>query len=303
MRFSGLISLDLVRWLWRHADGFDLAHLHAARDLVPLSAGLLLRRAGVPYVTQTHGMVEADDRLRAKVFDRLLTLRVLRHASTRFVLTDDESAALGQLLGTRATVTALPNGVTIGSASRRPTEPLDVLFLARLHKRKRVMDFAQAAAALIRDGVQDVRFSVVGPDDGDLKPLLAFIESTPAVQGRLFYEGPVPHDDALDRISRAGIFVLPSVDEPFPMTLLEALALGTPSICTSSCGVAEDLRQDDAAIVIEPGPRALQAALHTLIADPEKRRQLSDSAQRTARSRYSMQSVGARLLTIYKSGV
>jgi glycosyltransferase involved in cell wall biosynthesis len=298
MRFSGLLSLAMLTWVRRNAKKFDFAHLHAARDLVPLSTGTLLRQAGVPYATQTHGMVLPDARATARLIDKLLTLRVLHHARARFVLTQAETEAILQLLGARSVTIRLPNGVAVHDVERIATEPLDVLFLARLHPRKRVMDFAEAAQALIAEG-HDVRFSVVGPDDGELSGLLTFISANPQLAGRLCYEGAVPHADAAPRLALAGVFVLPSVDEPFPMTLLEALAVGTPAICTTSCGVAEELADDDAALVIEPGAPALQSALRMLIENPELRVALSVAGQQTARTRYSMQAVSTRLLNVY----
>lgn len=298
-RFSGLLSPAMLVWLRRNAKGFDVGHLHTGRDLGPLSAGALLRLSRVPYTTQTHGMVMPDGRAKAKVLDRLLTRRVLEHAVARFVLTEVETAGMAQLLGPRSTSVRLPNGIGVSDVVRTPDEPLDVLFMARLHPRKRVMDFAQAAHILIQEG-HDVRFSVVGPDDGDLAALMAFIARHPSLEGRLRYEGSISHDDTVPRLARAGIFVLPSVDEPFPMTLLEALAVGTPSICTTTCGVAADLRTDSAAMVIEAGATPLEMAMRLLIQDPQRRLALSAAAQRTARSRYSMQAVGNRLLMAYR---
>ena len=298
MRFSGLISGAMLTWLHRNAKTFDVAHLHAARDLVPLSAGMVLRRAKVPYTTQTHGMVRPDRRLAARAIDRLLTGRVLRNATARFVLTDTEDRAMVDLLGKNASTVRLPNGVAVHDEARTMTEPLDILFMARLHPRKRVMDFAQAAATLIQEG-HSVQFSVVGPDDGDLLLLEEFIAAYPSLSGRLRYEGALPHDAAVSRLAQAGVFVLPSVDEPFPMTLLEALAVGTPSICTTSCGVANDLAWDGAALVVDPGVIPLVEALRQLIQDRAYRHSLSDTARQTARTRYSMEAVGNQLLSAY----
>ncbi len=301
MRFSGLLSFSMLNWLRRNARSFDVAHVHAARDLVPLLAGAFLRLNRVPYTTQTHGMVLPDERRSAQVIDQLLTLRVLRHAKVRFVLTDHETAAMSQLLGDgeRSATVRLPNGIAVHEVIRSPSNPLDVLFMARLHPRKRVMDFAAAALALVEEG-HEARFSVVGPDDGELDLLQDFITLNPILDGRLFYEGAIAHGAAVPRLALAGVFVLPSINEPFPMTLLEALAVGTPSICTTSCGVASDLRQDDAALVVEPGAEPLEEALRLLIQNPDRRLELSTSGQQTARSRYSMQTVGNRLLTAYR---
>ncbi len=161
------------------------------------------------------------------------------------------------------------------------------------------MDFARAARTMLQEN-HDVRFSVVGPDDGDLPELQRFIAADQSLGGRLVYEGSLPHDDAVPRLARASIFVLPSVDEPFPMTLLEALAVGTPAICTTSCGVADALAEDQAALVIQPDVTSLENALRLLIQRPDYRAEMSITAQRTARIRYSMQTVGDRLLNAYQ---
>ncbi|MCZ0970952.1 glycosyltransferase [Streptomyces albulus] len=45
--------------------------------------------------------------------------------------------------------------------------------------------------------------------------------------GVVAYGGTLDHDAAVRRLARATVYVLPSVDEPFPMGVLEALAVGT----------------------------------------------------------------------------
>jgi glycosyltransferase involved in cell wall biosynthesis len=300
MRFSGLVSVAMATWLRRNAATYDVAHLHLARDLVPLGAGLVLHRAGVPYVTQTHGMVLPDRRPHAKLIDRLATLGVLRRAKARFVLTDAEQAAVDELLACPGSTDRLPNGVEVSPHHRTPRQPLDVLFMARLHPRKRVMDFALAAEALIAEGC-DATFSVVGADDGDLSRLVQFMAARPELQGQLRYEGALPHDEAMARLAESAVFVLPSVDEPFPMTLLEALAGGVPSVCTTSCGVATALAERGAAVVVPPDTLALTEAIRSLLASPSRRASLSAAARTAAASLFAPDVVTDRLLAAYGS--
>jgi glycosyltransferase involved in cell wall biosynthesis len=300
MRFSGLLSLPMMIWLWRNSTRFHVAHLHAARDLIPLFAGSILRWALVPYTTQTHGMVTPDRRVQARAIDQLLTVPVLKNAIARFVLTDVEKDAILKLLGSKYDTVRLPNGIAVQEIVRPMTERLDILFMARLHPRKRVLDFAHAAHNLILAGYT-AQFSVVGPDDGDLHHLQRFIEAHPAMRHQFRYEGSIPHNDVIPRLAAAAIFVLPSVDEPFPMTLLEALSVGTPAICTMSCGVAKELAQDEAALVISPGAEPLTAALKELLHHADRRMSMSQRAQQTARTRFSMEAVVSLLLGTYKS--
>ena len=48
---------------------------------------------------------------------------------------------------------------------------------------------------------------------------------------------------------------LPSRHEPFPNSLLEALASGLASICTEECGLAPYIVEGKACLVVEHGPK------------------------------------------------
>lgn len=298
-RFSGLLAPALIAWVRRHARDYDLGHVHLARDLVPLTAAGVLAAAGVPYVTQTHGMVMPDPRRSAVVTDRALTLPVLRRARHRLTLTDREEAGLRTLLGPGVPLERLPNGIEIPSDVRPADLPgaggvPDVLFLARLHPRKRVLDFARAATMLIDEGVR-AQFSVVGPDDGELASLRDLIHARPAWTAAIRYEGALAHTDAVRRIAGCSVYVLPSVDEPFPMTLLEALSLGRPAVCTSTCGIAPVLLERGAAVVIDEGAEHLAKTLRSMLDDPAGLADLSVRAAATAREVFSIEAVGGRL--------
>lgn len=303
-RFSGLASLAMLRWLRHQAPRVDVAHLHLARDLVPLAAGALLARAGVPYVTQTHGMITPDARRTAALLDVTLTRRVLRGASARFVLTDREHTDLSAVLTPDPPpLTSLPNGVPPSPVQRpdaAPGMPLDVLFLARLHPRKNVLHFAEAAAAVVAE-LPDVpvRFSVVGTDDGDLARLNAFLAEHPAARRVVTYEGSLPHQAVADRLAAADLYVLPSVDEPFPMSLLEALAAGTPAICTTSCGLAAELGSTGAVSVVDASSAALAARITDLLVDRPQREALAARGRRAVATSFCVEAVAGILEDTY----
>jgi glycosyltransferase involved in cell wall biosynthesis len=298
-RFTGLVSRGLVRWLHRHAEDFDVVHIHLARDLIPLVAARYLSMRGRPFVVQTHGMIIADPRRSITTLDRLLTVRALKAAAHRLVLTEIEADAVGAVAGPGAELTLLPNGVRLpeGLIAHEPDDP-DVLFLARLHPRKRVMDFARASAVLIEDG-SPARFSVVGPDDGDLPDLLAFIAARPALGGRLVYEGALPHQAALERIARCSIFVLCAVNEPFAMTMLEAMMMARPAICNDTSALAPALARSGSVLAVAPGVANLAAAIRGLLDDPVERGAMGARARDTVASTFSLGAVAARLESLY----
>lgn len=306
-RFAGLFSPTMLRWLHANGREFDVAHLHLARDLVPLTAAWVLRRLGVPYVVQTHGMIRPDHRTAARFIDRAWTRPTLRGAATICSLTSTEDADLRAVCGADLHPVRLRNGVrpptsalpkTVRSADSRPA---DVLFLARLHPRKRVMDFARAAASLLAEGMA-ATFSVVGPDDGDLAELRRFIDQA-SLDPFLRYEGALDHEAAIERLQRADVYVLPSVDEPYPMSILEALAGGTPVVCTTSCGLAGDIEVARAGRVVDPGVPSLTEALRDMLSEPAHLPVMSARALALVTDRFAISDIGDHVVEIYDRAI
>lgn len=288
-RFAGLISPGMLLWLARVAGSYDLAHVHLSRDLNQLTSVLILRNHPIALVAQTHGMVLPDRRLSVRVVDRLVTRKALRACHIRYALTSHEAGQVSEVVGA-CPMKLLKNGVRIvDRVVRAPREVPEVLFMARLHPGKGVMVFARVAA-LIKEMRVPAKFVVVGADAGELPALLDYRREH-ELEAVLIYEGPLSHADAIRRLAKADIFVLPSMRDAYPMSVLEALGAGVPSICTSNSGVSDILREDEAALVCPPVAEAVAQALLGLLNDEQQRQGLSRRAVSTARRRFSIESV------------
>jgi glycosyltransferase involved in cell wall biosynthesis len=302
MGFSGMVSPGLGLWLLMNIADYDVVHVHAGRDLISTTSLALAWVKRRRYVTQTHGMVQPDERLRAKVMDAAAVRGLLRAARTRFVLTKHEEDGLVQLLGSSTTCEQLPNGVPA-----QPNLPdiakggREVLFCARLHERKRPVAFVEMAAELVKRGLA-ATFAIVGPDEGELTTVRDSI-SQRVLEGVLRYEGALDYHAVLTRMRQADVYVLPSMHEPFPMSLLEALALGLPSVCTDSCDIAAPLRDYGAAIVTDGSVTALADAVQAILTDDGLRSELSRNARKVVTELFSIDAVGNRLERTYQSVV
>jgi glycosyltransferase involved in cell wall biosynthesis len=176
-----------------------------------------------------------------------------------------------------------------------------VLFCARLSRRKRVLAFALLAVELLDRGV-DADFVAVGPDEGDLAEFLAFVESK-GRSDRIRYEGAVAPARVRERLAQATVFVLPSVDEPFPMTVLEALSVGTPTVVTDTCHIGADLAARGAVTVSPPAASRLADAVYSLLTDPAKRQAMGEAGRQAVRDAYGIEAVVDQLEAAYESAM
>lgn len=295
--FAGLVAPGMWVRLRRVLQGADVLHVHAARDLVTLPAVQLARRLGVPYVLQTHGMIDPSTHPLARPLDRWLTRPALRDAAATLYLTQVERDGLRTVGGSRLRLEHLINGVPPAVAAGPPPGAPEVLFLARLAQRKRPVMFVEMAHRL-SGRFPDVSFALVGPDEGEAAAVAAMLHQG---DGQVRMEGPLSPDQTLKRMTRAAVYVLPSVDEPFPMSVLEAMSLGRPVVVTESCGLAPSIAASGAGLVADHSLDGLVAAVERLLEDADFRARTGAAALAAARELFSMDLVTERLLALYRS--
>ena len=85
------------------------------------------------------------------------------------------------------------------------------------------------------------------------------------------------------------------------MSILEALAAGTPTVCTDSLGIADDLRAYDAALVTDGSPQSLADAVTRALGGEATT--LRSGGLRYLTERLDIGSVAAQLETLYLAEV
>jgi glycosyltransferase involved in cell wall biosynthesis len=154
-------------------------------------------------------------------------------------------------------------------------------------------------AALVHRKVPDARFTLHGADEGSLATVRRLIAAH-GLDDVVSYRGALDYAGAARAYAKAAVYVLPSVDEPFPMTVIEALSAGTPVVCTDSCGMADELERRGAAMVTDGSPQAMADVVCDLLADEKKRRALVKAGHRAVEEAFSIHAVAGRLEEIYR---
>ncbi|MVU77317.1 glycosyltransferase [Nocardia sp. ET3-3] len=291
--FAGLGAPGLWRWVRRHGRGFDIVHIHLGRDLVTLPAALAVRHAGTPYVVQPHGMITPSSHPLAAPLDAAWTRKVLRDARAVCFLTPAEHDDLTAVAGPGLRLTRVDNGVPAYPHATAAGTP-EVLFAARLHARKQPLAFVEMAKALLANGTV-ANFTLVGPDEGEGPAVRAALGADP----RLRWLGPLDPARVPERMADAAVFVLPSLREPYPMAVLEAMAVGLPVVIPPDCGLAPLVERTGSGIVTGSAPTELAAAVRSLLADRERATAMGERGRRAVATELGMARIGDRLRELY----
>ncbi|MFF7153188.1 glycosyltransferase [Streptomyces sp. NPDC008139] len=302
---SGITSPGLLAKARRMVKSADVVHVHLMRDLITLPFALFALEAGVPLVIQTHGMIDPTEKLFAKAVDVLGMKRVLRKADAILHLTRMERDGVQAVVPDTPLTTfhRLVNGVTL--QDRRPARadrPPTVLYLARVQKRKRPEDFVSAMPVVLAK-YPDARFVLAGPDTGDLTGPMRELAAKLGVADSLECVGALGHEQVLEQLRKSDVYVLPSVVEPFAVSILEAMSVGLPVVVTRTGGLSPDVEAAGAGRITDSdpdadnGPLVGQAILELL--DPAANEEASDAAWQLIRDRFSIGAVVDTLMEVY----
>jgi glycosyltransferase involved in cell wall biosynthesis len=101
--------------------------------------------------------------------------------------------------------------------------------------------------------------------------------------------------------SAADVFVIPSLQDNLPNTVMEAMACGTPVVGFDVGGIRDMVRAGRTGVLTGPGDvDALQTALTKILTSPQMRRGMSEEARRVALSEYPLLLQAERYGMLYK---
>ena len=105
--------------------------------------------------------------------------------------------------------------------------------------------------------------------------------------------------DSSEWYPKFDVFILPSLSEGFPLTLLEAMSTGTPCIATNVGGVPEIL--DERFLVNKWDPSALAGKISWLLENDDLRRKIAQTGREIVKNKFSVDKMVSSYKTIYEA--
>ncbi|HET7664088.1 MAG TPA: TIGR03088 family PEP-CTERM/XrtA system glycosyltransferase [Rhodanobacteraceae bacterium] len=281
-------------------------------NLGTLDLGPVVRLAGVRRLVHAeHGRDAADpagDNVRYQRLRRWMAPFVDRHVA----VSPDLQRWLIDVVGMRAArVDYIANGVDLDAfraasprSGARPIlgdfAPPGTLLVGNVARLDKVKDHAGLLRAFQRlhamDGNDTCRLVIVGdgPERAALERQVATLGLTPVV--RLLGN----RDDVAGLLAECDVFVLSSIAEGMPVTLLEAMAARLPIVATDVGGVAAVVEANVTGTLVPPrDARALADALLAYLCDAERRRRHGDAGYLRATTRFSLATMVSAYTALY----
>jgi len=172
-----------------------------------------------------------------------------------------------------------------------------VLFAGTWRKNKGIEDLVPAFVALA-ERHPDMTLCVNG---AGVSPDVVRTRFPGHLRDRVLCETPEDDVAIAAAFAEADIFLLPSLFEGTPLTLMQAMMSGLPIVTTATCGMKDVIadRQNGLLVPIRT-PGALVQAIDALCADRSLRSQLGQAARADARARYTWDRSAETILRAYE---
>ena len=195
-------------------------------------------------------------------------------------------------------ITVVHNGVAVPAKPCSPCSHQDVLFLGRLDARKSPDVLLRASRQVL------VRFpgtKVVFGGDGEVEKNKALAEEL-GIANHCEFHGWVSGAEREGLFARAAVYCLPSKNEGLPMSVLEAMARGIPTVATPVGGVPRVIEDGVSGFLVDVDDvDALSDRLNILLDKPGLRENVGAASRNTVMRLFNVGGSIKQLLALYRA--
>ena len=190
-------------------------------------------------------------------------------------------------------IRVIPNGIELDNYhSVRPDElarkfnieddDILILSISRVTWYKGFEYALEAIHRIIKETRKPIKYMIIGDlEDKEYQLKLTRQISALGLQNNVIFTGFVSEEMKLQALTRADIFLAPSLHEGFGIVILEAMALGKPIIASNCEGFRCILKNMETGILVKPASSEdIANALRCVLSNSELRSKLSENASR-----------------------
>jgi glycosyltransferase involved in cell wall biosynthesis len=320
-RWLGRFGLSPRLWQWIHhnAPRFDALVQHGVWIFTNPAVRSAARRAAIPYAVFPHGGLDPwfNKKYPLKHLKKILywpiQYPVLRDArAVLFTTPTERDLAVTSFRPNRWNSIPVPYGTSEPEGD--PASQIEafygkvsalrgrryLLFLARLHEKKGC-DLLLQAFAKIAPTAPEIDLVMAGPDQVGLQAKLQLSAAQQGIAARVHWPGMLAGDLKWGALRAADAFVLPSHQENFGISVVEALAARRPVLISNQVNIWPDIQSDGAGLVDDDTLAGTGRLLSRWLALPATERDaMAARAHPCFASRYSMKSTALLIRNLFR---
>ncbi|BAY88767.1 MULTISPECIES: hormogonium polysaccharide biosynthesis glycosyltransferase HpsP [unclassified Tolypothrix] len=303
-------SLDLLKWLKRHAREYDIAHIHALFSPVSSAAATVCRQQKLPYILRPLGTLDPSDLRKKKLLKQLYAAIIERQniaGAAAIHFTSDQEAKISARFGVATQDLVIPLGVVppqLATHQQKLAIPQDVpviLFMSRIDPKKGLNLLIPALEKLLTAG-RNFHFVLAGtnPQDPDYEQsIISQIQNSP-LRSHTTITGFVTGELKASLLQAADVFVLPSYYENFGIAVAEAMVAGIPVVISDQVHICHQVSESESGWVGELDVQVLVNLLQTALQNPAERQRRGLNAQQYALQHYSWNAIARQMISAYQ---
>ena len=305
-------SERLTPWLRSNAHRYSSMLVHGLWQYHGFATWRASRGAAIPYYVFPHGMLDPWFKhryplkhLKKQLYWPWAEYRVLRDANAVLFTTEEERLLARQSFAHYRVNEAVvgfgisdpPRGERAHFLHRYPhlRDKRIVLFLGRLHPKKGC-DLLIDAFAAVAQSEPTLRLVMAGPDRDGYQATLMQRAGQLGISEHICWTGMIEGDAKWGAYACAEVFVLPSHQENFGISVAEALASGLPVLISDKVNIWREIAAARGGLVSQDTPEGTQDLLRQWLAlSPVEREQMGANALACFRKHFHIQATTARL--------
>lgn len=294
----------------------DLIHSHEYGHFTSDISALYCKIFKIPFILTIHGYVIKNNVLNIfkDIYDNIVGSVVLKIADKIITVSERQIEDTIKWNGNieRNKLVYVPNGIfmdefkninygeEIYQRYNFGNGPL-ILGVGRILPRKGFIYLIDAAKK-IKLRHPNVKLVIVGPDSGDMQNLINRINEN-YLSNCVFLLGAVKREELMYLYSRANIFVIPSLYEGLPTTLLEAMVFGKPIVGSDIDGIRTVIDNGVDGLLVPPANVEMLAEnICLLLEDRNLANRISDNAKEKVKS-YDWNIIASQIRNIYEQTI
>lgn len=305
-------SHPLARWLDKNVEDFDVVHIHAVFSHSSLAAARACKNKKVPYIVRPLGSLDpwslSQKRFAKKILFRMGVNQMLNSACVIQYTTLAEKQLAEDALGINSGV-VVPLGVhqeSLRGSAENFRELLPklanspyVLMLSRLHHKKNIESLLEVFSAVTKQGDEKKwKLVIAGVGEHDYVEKLKRLAFERCGDSVIF-AGWLDGARKAAALRGAELVAMPSLQENFGLSVVEALACGVPVLISTQVNLSDEIQAAGAGWVVNLEDDSLQRGLTEALRDTRERRARGAAGERLVRSRYTWPTVAKQLKALY----